>query len=89
MTRYSIGESSELIEEGTVNFSNYGLQEGQFDSWNVSFLSPKKAYLLDFAEGTTIIWDPTAMEIVGDIQPPTSSTAKVGRSKGSARGRRR
>jgi hypothetical protein len=69
VTRYSIGENDELIDEGTINFSNYGLREGQFDSWNVSFVSEDKAYLLDFAEGTTIIWNPTTMEIVGDIPP--------------------
>jgi hypothetical protein len=70
VTRYSVSENAKLVEEGVIDFSNYGLQEGQFDSWNVTFISPQKAYLMDFREGTTIIWNPTTMEILGDIPAP-------------------
>jgi hypothetical protein len=65
--RYSVTAEAELVEEGSVSFASYGLIEGQFDSWNVTFISPTKAYLMDFREGTTIVWDPTAMQITGDI----------------------
>lgn len=68
--RYSVTEEGELEEESRVNFSNFGLQEGAFDSWNVTFISPEKAYLMDFREGRTIIWNPSTMEITGDIAPP-------------------
>jgi hypothetical protein len=69
VTRYSIGEGGDLMEEGTVSFANYGLTTGQFDAWNVTFISPDKAYLVDFKDGTTIIWNPSSMEIIGDIPP--------------------
>jgi hypothetical protein len=70
VTRYAVSEEGELVAEGTISFANYGLDAGQFDAWNVTFIDPDKAYLLDFKEGTTIIWDPSTMEIVGDIPPP-------------------
>jgi hypothetical protein len=69
VTRYSLGEGGGLVEEGAVSFANYGLTSGQFDAWNVTFISPTKAYLLNFNDGTTIIWNPSTMEIVGDIPP--------------------
>lgn len=71
VTRYSVTDDGKLEkEEATLSFSNYGLQEGQFDSWNVTFISAEKAYLMDFREGRTIIWNPTTMEITGTIEPP-------------------
>jgi len=69
VTRFSIGDDGELIEEESISFANYGLTTGQFDSWNVTFISPDKAYLMDFRDGTTIIWNPATMTIVGDIPP--------------------
>lgn len=70
VTRYSLADDGELLQEDTVSFANYGLREGQFDSWNATFISPEKAYLFDFVEGNTIIWNPTTMEIIGDIPGP-------------------
>ena len=69
VTRYAVGEDGELVAEGRLSFANYGLDSGQFDAWNVTFISPTKAYLLEFREGTTIIWNPETMEIIGDIPP--------------------
>ncbi|HEY8947008.1 MAG TPA: hypothetical protein VIM73_22345 [Polyangiaceae bacterium] len=68
--KYSLTEDGELDEEGRISFANYGFDKGQFDSWNATFISPTKAYLMDFRDGTTIIWNPTTMEITGDIPPP-------------------
>lgn len=68
--RYSLAENGQLILDDSIGFGNYGLPEGAFDSWNVTFINPNKAYLLDFIEGTTIIWNPTTMEIIGDIPAP-------------------
>lgn len=70
VTRYAIDDEGELVEEDSMSFANYGLDQGQFDAWNVTFISSDKAYLLDFRDGTTIIWDPSTMEITGDIPPP-------------------
>ena len=70
VTRYSIGAGDELIPEGELSFAAYGFQTSNFDSWNVTFISPEKAYEMDFAGGTTIIWNPTTMEIIGEIPAP-------------------
>jgi hypothetical protein len=70
VTRYSVAENGDLVSERSISFLNYGLQQGQFDSWNATFISPTKAYLMDFGQGRTIIWNPTTMEISGDIEPP-------------------
>jgi hypothetical protein len=70
VTRYSLTEDGQLIDDGLISFANYGLREGQFDSWNTTFISPEKAYLMDFVEGRTIIWNPTTLEITGEIAPP-------------------
>lgn len=70
VTRYSVGDSGELEEEESISFANFGLTTGQFDTWNVTFLSPQKAYLMDFTEGTTIIWNPSTMTILGEIPSP-------------------
>jgi hypothetical protein len=70
VTKYAVAASGELVAEGTISFANYGLDQGQFDSWNATFISPTKAYLLDFRDGTTIIWNPSTMEIIGDIPAP-------------------
>jgi hypothetical protein len=70
VTRYSVAASGSLVEKGVVSFANYGLESGSLDTWNVSFISPTKAYLFDFEEGTTIIWNPTTMKITGEIPVP-------------------
>lgn len=70
VTRYSVADDGTLTSEGKISFANY-FSEGQFDSWNVTFIDAHKAYLMDFRQGTTIIWDPTNMEILGDIPAPS------------------
>ncbi len=42
VTRYSLEPSGDLIDEGSISFANYGLTTGQFDTWNVSFISSEK-----------------------------------------------
>jgi len=79
VTSYTVGEDGKLLTGRTISFAPYGLTKGQFDAWNVTFINPTKAYLLDFKDGTTIIWNPTTMEIVGDI-PPASEFHREGYS---------
>lgn len=67
VTRFSIGDNGSLVEDGTVSFANYGLQSGSIDAWNQQFISPTKAYLFDPASAIHIIWNPTTMEITGEI----------------------
>jgi hypothetical protein len=79
VTRFSVADNGELVEQGRISFAPYGLESSQFDSWNVTFISPEKAYLMDFREGTTILWNPTTMEILGDI-PADPSLLREGLS---------
>ena len=91
VTRYSIGADGALHEDARLSLANYGLPNGSLDTWNVSFISPTKAYLFDFLQGTTIVWDPSAMAIRGDI-PASPELARTGLSlegsPGAVRGNR-
>jgi hypothetical protein len=68
ITRFSVTPAGALKEEGKLGFGNFGLMSGALDPWNVTFISPEKAYLADFESGTHIIWNPTKMEIAGEIK---------------------
>jgi hypothetical protein len=67
--RYSVSESGALVDERTISFADYGLEAGTIDPWSVAFISPSKAYLFDFKEGVHVIWDPSSMQITGEIPP--------------------
>jgi hypothetical protein len=79
VTRYSIADNGSLVEEGTISFANYGLSAGTIDAWNQTFLSPTKAYLFDYASATHIVWNPSTMEILGEI-PPDPAFIRAGLS---------
>lgn len=70
VTRYTVADDGELTEEGAISFANYGVTTGSLDAWNVTFIDEHKAYLLNFEEGNTLIWDPTDMVILGEIAAP-------------------
>jgi hypothetical protein len=70
VTRYAVADDGQLVVEGSISFAGYGLRQGAFDSWNVTFINENKAYLMDFEEGRTILWDPSAMQLTGEIPPP-------------------
>jgi hypothetical protein len=70
VTRYSVGRDNVLQDERKLSLANYGLMAGNLDPWNVTFISPTKAYLFDLKEATHIIWNPSTMEILGEIKPP-------------------
>jgi hypothetical protein len=69
VTRFTVGADNKLVEAGKVSFANYGLTAGTLDPWSINFISPSKAYLFDYEEATHIIWNPTTMEITGEIEP--------------------
>jgi hypothetical protein len=69
VTRYEVADDGELTEAGVVSFANYGLTSGILDAWTVNFISADKAYLFAYEQGLTIIWSPTTMEILGEIEP--------------------
>jgi hypothetical protein len=74
VTRFSVDGEGKLAEEGTVSFANYGLTSGLIDPWTLTFVSATKAYMFELGSGTYIIFDPTTMEITGEIAAPASFT---------------
>ena len=70
IARYEVDGAGKLTSDGEISLANFGITTGSLDAWNVSFISADKAYLLNFEEGNTVIWDPTEMEIIGEIPPP-------------------
>lgn len=70
--RYRVAEDGSLEDEQRISFANYGLEAGTIDDWSNVFISPEKAYLFDYREATHIVWNPTTMEIVGEIPAPPS-----------------
>ena len=76
ITRYSITAEGGFEKGPTVSFAGQDLGEfGVYiDDWGNTFISPHKAYLSN-SSASTIIWDPTTMEIVGRIEQPELARA--------------
>jgi hypothetical protein len=93
ITRYGLNEEKhELEEEATISFADYGESSVSVDDTVNTFIGPHKAYLVG-SDGTQIVWDPTAMQILGDIPPDDQVPAERGdkflqSSSGVARGNR-
>jgi hypothetical protein len=65
--RYAVGDDGSLREDGEVGFGNLGVDRVVIDEWGNTFISPTKAYLFNPAQGETLIWNPSTMEIVGTV----------------------
>jgi hypothetical protein len=71
VTRYEITEDGKLKEDGSLNFMNYGVPEFfAIDSWGAVFVNPEKAYIFNGSDGSHIVWNPTTLEITGEIKGP-------------------
>lgn len=71
ITRYSITAEGGFVKETTLSFAEQEL--GDFgvyiDDWGNTFIDAHKAYLSN-SSSSTIVWDPTKMEITGRIEQP-------------------
>jgi hypothetical protein len=70
VTRYSIGKDGTLQDDGKISFANYGLDTVSLDDWGNAFVSPTKAYLNNSTSGSQILWNPTSLEITGEVKSP-------------------
>lgn len=71
VTRYTVGDDGSLHEDDTLNFGNYGLPEFfAIDAWGAVFVNEEKAYIFNGSDGSHVIWNPTTMEITGEIPGP-------------------
>lgn len=77
IARYAIDATGTLVADGEIHFGNFGLDRVVIDPWVNVFISPTKAYLFSMEDGKVIVWNPTAMEIVGEI-PPLESLVRPG-----------
>jgi hypothetical protein len=69
--RFLVGEDGALEEAGSLNFMNFGLPEAfSIDAWGAVFISPEKAYIFNGSDGSHIVWNPTTLEITGEIKAP-------------------
>jgi hypothetical protein len=67
ITRYTLDERGALARGQSIDLSGYGVK-GLWDT--IYFVSPTKAYYPD-REGTQlIVWNPSTMRVIGNIQLP-------------------
>lgn len=71
VTRYKVGKDGTLTEDGSINFSNYGVPEFfAINAWGAVFVNEEKAYIFNGGDGSHVIWNPTTMKITGSIDGP-------------------
>jgi hypothetical protein len=68
LTRYSVTDRGELVEDGRLSFLNYGAESAGF--WTNLFVSPSKAYLFIIKDRLVVTWNPTSLEITGTFSLP-------------------
>jgi hypothetical protein len=63
MTRFSVNTDLSLSQRETLSFSNYGLGGGG----ELVYASDTRAYILSPQLDTIVVWDPSQMQITGEI----------------------
>jgi hypothetical protein len=67
ITRYDITSDAQFVEGETLDLSAHGLGHMWRDPGLVPFLSSSKAYVIDATELQIVIWDPSAMRVLGSF----------------------
>jgi hypothetical protein len=69
--RFEVLADGTLSEAGSLSFANYGVPEFfSIDPWGNIPISPTKAYVFNGSDGSHVIWNPTTLEIIGEIPGP-------------------
>jgi hypothetical protein len=66
ITKYSVSDAGELVEEGVLNFSSYAVDVA---FWSSTFVAKDKAYMIENVDDY-VIWNPETMEITGVFDLP-------------------
>lgn len=66
--RYELDADRVLVEAGRVNFGGEGVTAISPSPNRVKILNDDKAYLVDSDTGQVIVWNPSTMEIAGNIE---------------------
>lgn len=64
ISRFSAGDDGSLVLDGEMSLLDYGFAP-DVSEWGNSFIHAQKAYLYNAADGTSVIWNPSTMEITG------------------------
>lgn len=69
MTRLLLQDDLSLVPEMAtrLSFLDRGVSGGAFDGGDPVFISPTRAYLLSSALNAILVWNPTTMEITGEL----------------------
>lgn len=65
--RFTVGDEGGLTKDKEVSFANYGAEYIALDDWSNTFINDTKAYLFNTTDGTTIIWNPSTMRLLGEV----------------------
>jgi hypothetical protein len=69
--RFEVEADGSLKDAGRLNFSNYGVPEFfAIDAWGAVFVNEEKAYIFNGSDGSHVVWNPTTLEITGEIPGP-------------------
>lgn len=69
--RYEVQPDGSLVEAGRLSFANYGLPEAfSIDAWGNITISPTKAYVFNGSNGAHVVWNPSTLEIIGEVAGP-------------------
>lgn len=69
--RFEVRADGSLKPDGSLNFMNYGVPEFfAIDAWGAVFVDADKAYIFNGTDGSHIVWNPTTLEITGEIPAP-------------------
>lgn len=65
--RFDLGADGALLADGEVSFARFGFSALTIDEWTNTFITDEKAYLFNSTDGTTIVWNPVTMQILGEV----------------------
>ena len=67
VTKYTITDANDFVEEGKISFTGYGEVDVAF--WSNTFVAADKAYMIN-GTGNYVIWNPLTLEITGELELP-------------------
>jgi hypothetical protein len=71
INRFEIAADGSLRDAGSLSFANYGVPEFfSIDPWGGVFINSAKAYIFNGSDGSHVVWNPTTLEITGEIAAP-------------------
>lgn len=69
--RFEVGSDGSLEPTGRLSFANHGLPEYfAIDEWGAVIVNAQKAYVFNTSDGSHVVWNPTTLEITGEIPGP-------------------